>query len=153
MCTGNIKSINSDKYSDAVYPCMYREHSSVMSNGKRKYGLSLYVQGTLFIKSLNPIFSRFIPVYTGNAFPQLQSPEFYPVYPCVYRERQLIPSNSDNIFGLSLCIQGTQVLPNAGNVTGRFIPVYTGNAPIITYCFIFKILTAKFLPIFWDIFH
>ena len=107
MCTGNIKSINSDKYSDAVYPCMYREHSSVMSNGKRKYGLSLYVQGTLFIKSLNPIFSRFIPVYTGNAFPQLQSPEFYPVYPCVYRERIFCSIFTAARRGLSLCIQGT----------------------------------------------
>ena len=133
MCTGNIKSINSDKYSDAVYPCMYREHSSVMSNGKRKYGLSLYVQGTLFIKSLNPIFSRFIPVYTGNAFPQLQSPEFYPVYPCVYRERLNCFGGVNLNFGLSLCIQGTHILFYFYCCEARFIPVYTGNANVLAH--------------------
>ena len=70
------------------------------------------------------------------------------VYPCAYRELAGDDLQIARAGGLSLCIQGTHPLGSGYTSTFRFIPVYTGNTPIITYCFIIKILTVKFLPIF-----
>ena len=116
-------------------------------------GLSLCIQGTLIKNILLFTLERFIPVYTGNARLLKSVNHAGAVYPCVYRERLLVFSNKSSFNGLSLCIQGTLMCGGCFNNKIRFIPVYTGNALIITYCFIIKILTVKFLPIFWDIFH
>ena len=173
---------------------MYREHITGICYGVYEHGLSLCIQGTLIFGIDSCLMSRFIPVYTGNAYYYRVSHRQFSVYPSVYRERYVYTSIRLVNNGLSLCIQGTQTrlrrpdlgprfIPvYTGNANAclisswykcglslciqgtlyfisfhfpllRFIPVYTGNAPIITYCFIFKILTAKFLPIFWDIFH
>ena len=37
---------------------------------------------------------------------------------------------------------------NFAELLGRFIPVYTGNTLIITYCLLIKIVRCKILPIF-----
>ena len=114
----------------------------------------------------------FIPVFTEN---MSTLPQYYlgdPVYPCVYREHVSSFSLASRWDGLSLCIQGTHINHWFHTVWIRFIPVYTGNVlliivireksglslciqgtPIITYCFINKILTTKFLPIFLAIFY
>ena len=118
-----------------------------------KFGLSLCIQGTYNPNGQDSLYRRFIPVYTGNIFRIFLLTAETPVYPCVYREHTVMLL--DNVFtaGLSLCIQGTSPADLTVIERPRFIPVYTGNIPIITYCFIIKILAVKFLPIFWDIFH
>ena len=114
----------------------------------RVTGLSLCIQGTRFFY-LPCFFSRrFIPVYTGNTLMSIRNKRYSPVYPCVYREHRNNETCCIICRGLSLCIQGTHDIDLIGDVHERFIPVYTGNTPIITYCFIIKILTVKFLPIF-----
>ena len=153
MYTGNALWQRSDSAWVTVYPCVYRERSYSCTRYFFYTGLSLCIQGTLIFYELIAYFFRFIPVYTGNAPFLGRLLNTNPVYPCVYRERVGSSFNIMIYHGLSLCIQGTPVeRENEGSLC-RFIPVYTGNALIITYCFIIKILTVKFLPIFWDIFH
>ena len=50
----------------SVYPCVYREHAGIVEAAKAENGLSLCIQGTLFLQMLAQIAKRFIPVYTGN---------------------------------------------------------------------------------------
>ena len=116
-----------------VYPCAYRE-------------LCFYI--ILFM-----YYSRFIPVHTGNSHFRPFFNYMCPVYPCAYRELTYTNNALRAITGLSLCIQGTRLVRQHRRTLQRFIPVHTGNSPIITYCFIIKILNGKFLPIFLDIFH
>ena len=113
-----------------------------------KNGLSLCIQGTWVFLRKPCIQFRFIPVHTGNIRNDRWRRHNFTVYPCAYREHIFRLIDTLDRCGLSLCIQGTwnESLQNHGNA--RFIPVHTGNIPIITYCFIIKILTAKFLPIF-----
>ena len=115
-------------------------------------GLTLRVQGTTIKFTREITWQRFIPVYTGNTKTQYDRPKCTPVYPCVYREHSdvfLLPPLGR---GLSLCVQGTlSILPRC-YLGDRFIPVHTGNTLIITYCFIIKILTVKFLPPFLNVF-
>ena len=125
--TGNILTVVPSISLKAVYPCAYREHAGWFAN-KLQY--------------------RFIPVHTGNIQSGINERKPRTVYPCAYREHNksnLIPTL---YVGLSLCIQGTYTHHLLFNSYLRFIPVHTGNIPIITYCFIIKILSAKFLPIF-----
>ena len=91
-------------------------------------GLSLCIQGTLYIKWCNIAHPRFIPVYTGNSASQKTALGLFSVYPCVYRELSFSRNGFHFFSGLSLCIQGT-LLPFA-IILGltRFIPVYTGNS-------------------------
>ena len=70
---------------------------------------------------------RFIPVYTGNTDFVANYQGKPAVYPCVYREHNHSPSTTGSIYGLSLCIQGTQIIPQFHLNQVRFIPVYTGN--------------------------
>ena len=111
-----------------IYPCPYKEHSLLPFIYKLYFGLSLCIQGTLICIIACERVTRFIPVCTGNATWSDNGEPDKTVYPCVYRER-------------------TNALIDCRKLV-RFIPVCTGNAPIITYCFIIKILTVKFLPIF-----
>ena len=123
----------------SVYPCVYREHLLPNWNVLTTSGLSLCIQGTQYIRLNQSAHQRFIPVYTGNTGivppPSVQ----LPVYPCVYREH--IPNRLLIIksYGLSLCIQGTQVSFSSIWHVSRFIPVYTGNTLIITHCLLIKI--------------
>ena len=90
--------------------------------------LSLCIQGTQTPVNPRSPMSRFIPVYTGNTCCDLSSSEIWPVYPCVYRERQNDSPRRYVLIGLSLCIQGTPHYTDPELVRCRFIPVYTGNA-------------------------
>ena len=132
---------------------MYREHVLCFLPKYLATGLSLCIQGTSDLNNKLPNTERFIPVYTGNICFSIKSITLLTVYPCVYREHLLRALCATKNGGLSLCIQGTYASSTTFANTKRFIPVYTGNIPIITYCFIIKILAVKFLPIFWDIFH
>ena len=137
----------------AVYPCAYREHADPSPIGFPYCGLSLCIQGTLHLFQLSPDIGRFIPVHTGNTLVPDIRPSRPPVYPCAYREHSSLPMSIITCCGLSLCIQGTLMRKKLTQCCARFIPVHTGNTPIITYCFIIKILTTKFLPIFLAIFY
>ena len=66
VCTGNILLNIKTAFVVPVYPCVYREHLNEIDEDKFSNGLSLCVQGTLNNKSFMPLFSRFIPVCTGN---------------------------------------------------------------------------------------
>ena len=55
-----------------------------------------------------------------------------PVYPCVYREHLYSIDSSLSKNGLSLCIQGTQMVLVVSICYTRFIPVYTGNTKAAT---------------------
>ena len=111
-----------------VYPCAYREHVNFIKWWRKHSGLSLCIQGTFFIFSRIAPPNRFIPVHTGNILQTIIYNTGDPVYPCAYREHYVF-----------------RMFCHSCN---RFIPVHTGNIPIITNCFIIKILTSKFLPIF-----
>ena len=52
-----------------VYPCVYREHSSISLASVGKSGLSLCIQGTHRTRGIHSKRWRFIPVYTGNTTP------------------------------------------------------------------------------------
>ena len=66
-------------------------------------------------------------MYTGNTSSPRKLILDTTVYPCVYREHYRSSSNSSIIYGLSLCIQGTQLILPKCFCKIRFIPVYTGN--------------------------
>ena len=128
MCTGNTYVTAVKNITSTVYPCVYREHKAQRTITALATGLSLCVQGTLHLIGEPLPARRFIPVCTGNTSFISNKNRNASVYPCVYREHGLTANDE------SFC--------------NRFIPVCTGNTPIITYCFIIKILTTKFLPIF-----
>ena len=46
MCTGNMYGAKGQQAYDAVYPCVYREHSIRITEFAIDNGLSLCVQGT-----------------------------------------------------------------------------------------------------------
>ena len=124
---GTRLPIDIDWAVDAVYPCVYREHALASGLARTFAGLSLCVQGTP-----NPLrrakrLSRFIPVCTGNTILGETTHSHPPVYPCVYREHIFLIIISLPVFGLSLCIQGTQKSQQFYLLIKRFIPVYTGN--------------------------
>ena len=50
-----------------------------------------------------------------------------PIYPCVYREHDILYNEKFGLCGLSLCIQGTRYLELHSELDKRFIPVHTGN--------------------------
>ena len=91
-------------------------------------GLSLCIQGTHPKTNLHRITHRFIPVYTGNSFEPVTYGLEEPVYPCVYRELQFLLTHELDVYGLSLCIQGTPSFSSSRKLCSRFIPVYTGNS-------------------------
>ena len=146
--TGNTIAANLIFGINSVYPCVYRERITSKNTILVNFGLSLCIQGTLFPSSCRRILIRFIPVHTGNAQYKPFLVQRVTVYPCAYRERFTCFNCCLISVGLSLCVQGTRFFSCHFNLLFRFIPVHTGNSPIITYCFIFKILAVKFLPIF-----
>ena len=148
VCTGNTLIIYYHHVQLTVYPCVYREHVPFHCRRTHGNGLSLCVQGTCCCSVFSTSEYRFIPVCTGNMEHFLPRQDILPVYPCVYREHSFIDYTNTGLNGLSLCVQGTLALVAINMLLLRFIPVCTGNIPIITYCFIIKILTTKFLPIF-----
>ena len=84
--TGNtMRSITQFK-AFPVYPCVYREHPSVLYRVDFLPGLSLCIQGTLEFGQLLEKKARFIPVYTGNTNDNCLEFINFTVYPCVYRE-------------------------------------------------------------------
>ena len=105
--TGNIGGRKECKKDVAVYPCVYREHSSNMDSAGDISGLSLCIQGTYRPEPALRESSRFIPVYTGNMRLSGASCGVFAVYPCVYREHLSALFKSSKNRGLSLCIQGT----------------------------------------------
>ena len=127
MCTGNINSYSVVDINFAVYPCVYREHVTPIPPFVKHCDLSLCVQGTQMSKPARHRSTRFIPVCTGNTFATVVGFVVRAVYPCVYREHWLLIIAYLFIFGLSLCVQGTQQVVNTQGELVRFIPVCTGN--------------------------
>ena len=108
--TGNSKRDASMKKVVTVYPCVYRELNRSFNINFIFCGLSLCIQGTLHSRRQHAISWRFIPVYTGNSFYRYFLQRTTPVYPCVYRELHIHHHKIVAKTGLSLCIQGTQML-------------------------------------------
>ena len=78
------------------------------------------------------VFSRFIPVHTGNINAATPVDLPHPVYPCAYREHILNIARCIRSCGLSLCIQGTLADTEIRTKVTRFIPVHTGNIRPLT---------------------
>ena len=146
--TGNTKSFTVFSIANSVYPCVYREHRYYVTWNFARIGLSLCIQGTQHQIPESFFQIRFIPVYTGNTTTAEQVRVRKAVYPCVYREHTKSCTCSCETYGLSLCIQGTLSSTKVPDTKTQFIPVYTGNTLIITYCLLIKIVRCKILPIF-----
>ena len=125
--TGNTLTNSWWQYSPSVYPCVYREHDNNRPVDVVRVGLSLCIQGTQNLIDRVFELQRFIPVYTGNTPPATRAVVLETVYPCVYREHNIVRSFADCLSGLSLCIQGTRRAWANNTTCYRFIPVYTGN--------------------------
>ena len=125
--TGNIKKFIMLLFINAVYPCVYREHLTLVLHQHIANGLSLCIQGTLRYQYLYMRQVRFIPVYTGNIQFIKWTVNNNSVYPCVYREHTWASTSAFELPGLSLCIQGTCCSRQCESKAYRFIPVYTGN--------------------------
>ena len=67
-------------------------------------------------------------MYTGNSSEVKCETYLTAVYPCVYRELEVLTPKTSRICGLSLCIQGTPPIGFVASAISRFIPVYTGNS-------------------------
>ena len=87
MCIGNTFVITTSTVPIAVYPYVYREHDVSPATALIDSGLSLCVQGTHQNVHSNLSNLRFIPMCIGNT--------------------QTYPHNIDQLYGLSLCVQGT----------------------------------------------
>ena len=99
-----------------------------MNYAKNIYiGLSLCIQGTPGDPIRLFLTTRFIPVYTGNTINYVREIKNKTVYPCVYREHEMVIEARKIADGLSLCIQGTRFACYQLAPQFRFIPVYTGN--------------------------
>ena len=96
VCSGN-----------SVYPCVYRELLTIGSLSYCNVGLSLCIQGTPADQAKDDVAERFIPVYTGNSYAGVYYDNGGAVYPCVYRELNVLNVFYSFLHGLSLCIQGT----------------------------------------------
>ena len=127
VCTGNIHSDNLPFASNAVYPCVYREHLHIVIPELERDGLSLCVQGTYNWLFAQLVYIRFIPVCTGNIIVDVAQNFQQAVYPCVYREHGEVLLDIHEARGLSLCVQGTWDKHIRFNSGPRFIPVCTGN--------------------------
>ena len=125
--TGNMDEILGEDMLSSVYPCAYREHSSVIYGFKKFVGLSLCIQGTLGCGYSCYSCIRFIPVHTGNIWRFNLFCHHLAVYPCAYREHLSKRYSITKVAGLSLCIQGTSNIYVYDNLVIRFIPVHTGN--------------------------
>ena len=131
VCTGNTLGSTDEHVGATVYPCMYREHTTISIVTIAFFGLSLCVQGTLDSPGGEVTGTRFIPVHTGNTPPAIFLSSGRSVYPCAYREHYLTLVRVGGRAGLSLCIQGTQRGNQYDKKTDRFIPVHTGNTSIL----------------------
>ena len=107
VCTGNILTANEVAAVFSVYPCVYREHNCPRNTKCDNCGLSLCVQGTLYVLLSITKPQRFIPVCTGNMLIVIVNSFLFSVYPCVYREHVFLCAQFERILGLSLCVQGT----------------------------------------------
>ena len=107
MYTGNIGDVVPSVAGLAVYPCVYREHTTEYCVPVQMPGLSLCIQGTFEQGAIINLYDRFIPVYTGNIVRSIIWFVASAVYPCVYREHVCPCINNSFALGLSLCIQGT----------------------------------------------
>ena len=122
MYTGNTTVTTQIISAVAVYPCVYREHSSMSVCGLIASGLSLCIQGTRLSNEIGDAYHRFIPVYTGNTNSLLFCYLTLTVYPCVYREHGIPLSCRIFSNGLSLCIQGTRQNKTISNVRRSVYP-------------------------------
>ena len=91
----------------AVYPCTYRELSTVFTDMCQRFGISLYLQGTPSSRCQKRLERRYIPVPTGNSLSMLVSISIFAVYPCTYRELITGLLFTQLVSGISLYLQGT----------------------------------------------
>ena len=74
----------------AVYPCTYRELWFSFSSNVERFGISLYLQGTLAANPTHANTLRYIPVPTGNSSISNLVNCAFSVYPCTYRELNVV---------------------------------------------------------------
>ena len=131
--TGNTTCCWTILIVNAVYPCVYREHLRSKVVIMVVHRLSLCIQGTRFYLDNHHVHKPFIPVYTGNTIIIVFNLWKLRVYPCVYREHNILSFSMLQQARLSLCIQGTHVSLFFVALKKPFIPVYTGNTKSLAF--------------------
>ncbi len=98
----------------AVYPRTYGEHCIKIPKQPRRCGLSPYLRGTQFTRNDRVLYSRFIPVPTGNTWTPNRNRFIDPVYPRTHGEHLTVEQPTYQI--------------------SWFIPVPTGNTNASVNC-------------------
>ena len=128
--TGNSSWCRLVLFLFAVYPCTYRELSRTIIWLSNTSGISLYLQGTQTPIPLVFVYSRYIPVPTGNSKRNSKWNKKSSVYPCTYRELLRAALFFASANGISLYLQGTHHQQNQEKNYRRYIPVPTGNSKV-----------------------
>ena len=127
MYIGNTPMLPRVAVLSAVYPYVYREHFRFVKLIYLLHGLSLCIQGTRRCLVNTVEKPRFIPMYIGNTATLRTTYFWSAVYPYVYREHCARINKLARHIGLSLCIQGTQLILKYKSRSKRFIPMCIGN--------------------------
>ena len=132
VCSGNAIEAQGMTARVAVYPRVLGERLIKFITKFRKNGLSPCARGTLSWPITVRRFSRFIPVCSGNAAASMATDSGISVYPRVLGERPVRDFAHKVNYGLSPCARGTQRNHHTRRGKWRFIPVCSGNAPLVS---------------------
>ncbi len=127
---GNTRFNARSPLTPSVYPRWRGEHLLAFVTFWIIGGLSPLARGTLFSRTVKPLFFRFIPAGAGNTYIEALRKSAAPVYPRWRGEHFSSPAWWDGHLGLSPLARGTLNRYTVGLTTPRFIPAGAGN----TYC-------------------
>ncbi len=130
--TGNSNlCLNPDpKYS--VHPRTHGELANSTNEDWQYFGSSPYTRGTLAEDTFVFGTIRFIPVHTGNSLTGVRPERVWTVHPRTHGELEISFVSRANLIGSSPYTRGTPAHRKMTRANFRFIPVHTGNSPILT---------------------
>ena len=114
-----------------VHPRAYGEHQEVKERHFQPPGSSPCLRGTHVISAGPFQVFRFIPVLTGNTHKKVLMMHSKTVHPRAYGEHNFFAMRQFLGSGSSPCLRGTLLLASCAGLSGRFIPVLTGNTALI----------------------
>ena len=129
--TGNTPRTLSFSLIPTVHPRGHGEHCSVPYFTVEATGSSPWARGTLLLDLRYLARLRFIPVGTGNTAPLIFLTKPITVHPRGHGEHHGKYNETEQENGSSPWARGTQILNGCTTTNRRFIPVGTGNTPII----------------------
>jgi len=125
---GNARENTPADPSGSVHPHVHGERAVNGSTELVATGSSPRTWGTRLYSDTDSVCMRFIPTYMGNAPAGLHEVRIGAVHPHVHGERQATAMDPAVGDGSSPRTWGTQTVGGVGEVSGRFIPTYMGNA-------------------------